>query len=104
MEKMSTLTCKATFETIEEIVNPPIYELKNEFWQDIKDPYTSEMLLVLLNCKKILSEGFSVSPVEEQDFMENFESEIKEYTGTYIKKLFKDINVNLLRRFNNEFK
>ena len=36
--------------------------------------------------------------------MEHFESDIKDYTGNYIKKLFKDINVNLLRRFNNEFK
>lgn len=36
--------------------------------------------------------------------MEKFEKEIKEYTGSYIKKLFKDININLLRRFNNDFK
>ena len=55
---MESITSKATFETIEELVNPPIYELKNDFWQDIRDPYTNEMLLVLLNCKKILNDGF----------------------------------------------
>jgi hypothetical protein len=42
--------------------------------------------------------------IEEQDFMYKFEQEIREYTATYIIKLFKDVNVNLLRRFNNDFK
>jgi len=74
IEKMTTITTKATFETIEEIVNPPVYELKNDFWTDIRNPYTDEMILVLINCKKILNEGFSVTPIEEQDFMENFEN------------------------------
>jgi len=30
---METLTTKATYETVEEIVNPPIYELKDDFWK-----------------------------------------------------------------------
>lgn len=36
--------------------------------------------------------------------MDKFESEIRDYTSNFIKKTFKDINVNLLRRFNKEFK
>jgi uncharacterized protein YbcI len=36
--------------------------------------------------------------------MEELEREIRKFTGEFIKKLFKDINTNLLRRFNNEFK
>ena len=41
---MHTITTKATFETIEEIVSPPIYELKNNFWDDIRDPYVNEIM------------------------------------------------------------
>lgn len=104
MDKMHRITTKATFETIEEIVNPPVYELKPDFWVDIRDPYVTEIMQVLLNCKQILHQGFQVNLVEEQDFMDKFEAEIREYTSSYIKKLFKDINVNLLRRFNNMFK
>jgi len=36
--------------------------------------------------------------------MERFEYEITDHTNSYIKKLFKDINNNLLRKFNKEFK
>jgi len=104
MDKMNRITTKATFETIEEIVSPPIYDLRIDFWQDIRDPYVNEIIEVLTNCKQILKQGFEVDTVEEQDFMGKFEDEIKEYTATYIRKLFKDINVNLLRRFNTEFK
>lgn len=42
--------------------------------------------------------------MEEIDFLERFEIEIRAFTGDYIRKCFKDINQNLLRRFNNEFK
>jgi hypothetical protein len=38
---------------------------------------------------------------EERDFVEGFQSEVKRYTKDYIKKLFKDINTNLLRKFNS---
>lgn len=51
LDKMHTITTKATFQTIEEIVSPPIYELNQDFWTDIRDPYISEMFQVLLNCK-----------------------------------------------------
>jgi len=42
--------------------------------------------------------------MEEVEFMEVFENDVRKYTADYIKKLFRDINVNLLRRFNKEFK
>lgn len=32
------------------------------------------------------------------------ENEIREFSGMYIKKLFKDINTTVLRRFNSDFK
>jgi hypothetical protein len=64
MDKMHRITTKATFETIEEIVNPPVYELKPDFWVDIRDPYVNEILQVLMNCKQILVQGFNVNQVE----------------------------------------
>jgi len=42
--------------------------------------------------------------MEEQDFLERFEVDVRKYTAEYIKKLFRDINVNLLRKFNKQFK
>ena len=104
IQKLSTLTQKATFDTIEEIVSYPIYSLKDNFWDEIRNPYTEEVKSVLLNCQKILQQGFKASEYEEQEFMEELEREIRKFTGEFIKKLFKDINTNLLRRFNNEFK
>jgi hypothetical protein len=62
---MHRITTKATFETIEEIVNPPVYELSNDFWEDIREPYVNEIIQVLLNCKTILYSGFSVNAMEE---------------------------------------
>jgi len=41
---------------------------------------------------------------EEADFIEKFEEAAKDYTVDYIRKLFKDINTNLLRKFNKSFK
>lgn len=65
MDKMHRITTKATFETIEEIVNPPVYELKPDFWVEIREPYVEEIMQVLLNCKQILHHGFKVNMVEE---------------------------------------
>jgi len=50
LEKMQTLTTKATYDTIEEIVNPPIFDLKNTFWEEIRTPYVQEISIVLQNC------------------------------------------------------
>ena len=80
MDKMHRITTKATYETIEEIVSPPIYELRMEFWNEIRDPYINEILEVLANCKSILRNGFEVDQLEEADFTDKFEGEIKEYT------------------------
>ena len=104
IEKMQIIITKATHESIEEIVNSPIYELKATFWQEIRDPYTHELSMVLQNCSQILKNGFKAEELEEIDFLERFEIEIRTFTGDYIRKCFKDINQNLLRRFNSEFK
>lgn len=38
------------------------------------------------------------------EFVEHLELSIYQFTTDYIKKLFRDINTNLLRKFNNGFK
>lgn len=104
IEKLYTLTTKATFDTVEEIINDPVYNLNDNFWDDIKEPYCKEISLVLENCKEILKQGFNSSPEEDKDFLERFQAEVRDFSSEYIKKLFKDININLLRKFNKHFK
>jgi sugar diacid utilization regulator len=43
IEKLANITQKATFDTIEEIVNYPIYQMKDDFWAEIRKPYAQEM-------------------------------------------------------------
>lgn len=103
MEKLTTLTLKAVKETIEEIVNTPVYELNDNFWDEIQDPYCKEMEALMKNVKHILEKGFHASYNEIMDTLEVLEKDVRAYTGDYIKKLFRDINTNLMRRFNKEF-
>mmetsp|Transcript_696 Transcript_696/g.853 ORF Transcript_696/g.853 Transcript_696/m.853 type:complete len:214 (+) Transcript_696:887-1528(+) len=42
IDKLQSLTTKATFETIEEIVNDPIYNLDDDFWKNISYPLGKE--------------------------------------------------------------
>ena len=78
--------------------------MKDDFWAEIRKPYAQEMQAVLLNCQNILRNGFKSSQHEEEEFLESLEQELRKFTADYIRKLFKDINSNLLRRFNQEFK
>lgn len=84
MDKMHGITTKATYDTIEEIVNPPIYQLSNNFWKEIREPYLEEIIEVLRNCKAILKNGFDVNAIEETSFMDKFEDDVRKYTSQYI--------------------
>jgi hypothetical protein len=46
MEKLRSLTIKATYETIEEIVNEPIYGVDDNFWELIGGALQQEVSLV----------------------------------------------------------
>jgi len=46
MEKLRSLTIKATYETIEEIVNEPIYSVDENFWELIGGALKEEVSLV----------------------------------------------------------
>ena len=62
--------------------------LKNEFWNEINEPFTSEMTLVIQNCQDILLNGFSANASEEHDFCRKFKEDIKVYCQDTLKKLF----------------
>lgn len=47
--------------------------------------------------------GFKTTDTEENEFIELFMDDIKKFTQDYIKRLFRDVNTNLLRRFKKEF-
>lgn len=97
------MTIKATYETIEEIVNEPIYSVDDNFWELIGGALKEEISLVSQNCREILRNGFKTNDAEENEFIELFMDEVKKFTRDYIKKLFRDVNTNLLRRFKKEF-
>lgn len=47
MEKLKELTKKAFYDTVEEIINDPVYQLKDNFWDEIGEPLRQEMSLVI---------------------------------------------------------
>lgn len=69
IDKLQNLTTKATYDTIEEIVSGPIFELNDNFWEEIREPYTEEIKAVLQNCGEILKNGFSSDQNEQEEFM-----------------------------------
>ena len=94
---------QATKETMEELINGPIYNLKDDFWTEINDPVKQELALVIQNCRAVLQTGFHARPDEVADFVDDFLSQMRRFTTDYVRKLFKDINTNLARRHKTEF-
>lgn len=88
---------------MEELINGPIYNLKDDFWVQINEPIKSELTLIIQNCRGILLSGFQAKLEEVTDFIEDFLKQIRRFTTDYVRKLFKDINSNLSRRFKDEF-
>ena len=104
IEKLQELTYKSTKDTIQDLINEPIYNLNEKFWDEIKEPYCAEIESVLENCNKILKKGFIEKQLEKEEFMDRIELELKKTAQDYVKRLFRDINTNLLRKFNKLFK
>lgn len=74
------------------------------FWQEIRDPYTNELSELALNCREILIKGFNCDEIEVREFLGTLEKVLHQFTVDYIHRLFRDINTNLLRKFNKLFK
>jgi hypothetical protein len=50
INKLQELTKKAFYDTAEEIINDPVYQLKDNFWVEISGPLNQELSLVIQNC------------------------------------------------------
>ena len=103
IDKMKHLTVKETKLTIEGILDGPITRIQNTFWQQIRGPYQQEMSALMQACQQILQKGFNSSQIEILEFMESFETEIKNHTVSHLKAHFSNINQNLQNRFRQEF-
>ena len=57
-----------------------------------------------IDTAKLLKTGFSCQDTEINEFMTTLDSNLHQHTSEYIRRLFRDINTNLLRRFNKDFK
>ena len=80
-------------------MNQPIYDVKENFWDQINKEFAKEVNAVMTNCLMILSQGFHANFEEISEFKTQFTNEIRDFTKQYISKMFRDINTNVLRRF-----
>ena len=104
LDKLQMLTQQAAKDNLEQIINKPIYELHPDFWEQMRAPYLKELEMLALNCKDVLKQGFKCTEFEISEFVGVLETTLHQYTADYIKRLFRDINTNLLRKFNKDFK
>ena len=98
------MTQRAAKDQIESLINEPVYEIDINLWEQIRKPYTAELNQIKENCERVLDESFECDYDETYDFISTLEEAIYNYTTEYIRRLFKDINTNLLRKFNKLFK
>ena len=49
------LTLQTAKDTLEPIINGPIYELNPDFWDEIRGPYMNHMLDLSDHCHRLLS-------------------------------------------------
>lgn len=103
IDKLSKLTIEATKDTMEEMINDPVHKLKDDFWAEINEPIQEELLSIIENLRSVLESGFKASPEEVQEFIDSFLAQMRSFTRDYVRKLFKDINTNMSRRFKEEF-
>lgn len=104
IDKLQMLTQQAAKDNLEQIINKPIYECEPEFWDKMRGPYVKELEGLAGNCQQVLRQGFKCNEREINEFIRVLENTLHTFTADYIKRLFRDINTNLLRKFNKDFK
>ncbi len=104
IDKLKHLTQQAAKDNLEQIINGPIYELNPEFWEEIRTPYLKELQDLAYSCEQILQKSFKCDLNEVSEFMKNLDQTLHQFTVDYVRRLFRDINTNLLRKFNKIFK
>ena len=98
------LTQQTAKDNLENILNKPIYDLDLDFWDQMREPYEKELTTMAENTAQLLRSGFSCDDKEIIEFMTTLDTNLHQHTSDYIRRLFRDINTNLLRRFNKDFK
>ena len=63
-----------------------------------------ELQDISANCEHVLSSGFKCDKDEIYAFYETLEKAIHSFSVDYVRRIFRDINTNLLRKFNKHFK
>lgn len=58
IDKLQMLSQQAAKDSLERIINGPIYELNSEFWEEIRKPYTEEYRDLAMSCDQVLRSGF----------------------------------------------
>ena len=104
MDKLQKITEEDIKDQLENIINGPVYNLEDDFWDHIRVPYINKLSAVKDSCERILFDGFDCDDFECEDFIGGIEDNVYKFTTEYIKRLFKDINQNLIRRFGKIFK
>lgn len=103
IDKLQKLTFDATKETMEELINDPIYKLNDDFWAEINQPVQQELIAIIQQLREVLEVGFKAKPAEVQDFIDEFLGKMRSFSRDFVRRIFKDINTNLARRFKEEF-
>lgn len=98
------LTQQAAKDRLEQIINKPVYDLDADFWEKMRGPYMLELSDLASNCQQVLMQGFHCNELELNDFIRDLEQTLHQFTAEYIRRLFRDINTNLIRRFCKDFK
>ena len=98
------LTQSAAKDNLEQIINAPLYELNPDFWEEIREPYERELQSLSQNCIEVLRSSFHCEREELKEFMESLQQTLHQFTVDYVRRIFRDINTSLLRKFNKLFK
>lgn len=101
---MQNLTQQMAKDNLEQIINKEIYELDPDFWEKIRPLYLEEVKSIESTCEDLLRKGFHAEEAEIREFMRTLDQMLHTHTVEYVRRLFRDINTNLLRKFNKYFK
>ena len=76
LEKLTKIAEKVAQDAIEDIINRPLYNLEDDFWGKIKEPYVKEITKQKKHSEKIMKTSFDASEEEIFDFFDMFEDKV----------------------------
>ena len=70
------LTQQAAKDNLEQILNKPIYDLNNDFWELMRVPYVRELTEMATNSAQLLQNGFASQEKEIAEFMSTLDQSL----------------------------